>query len=73
MIKPGRAVEKEKKYSFNPIGIVHSPFISRDSISRKRCLDPDGFIDIEGEIEIFPEYSRGLKDVEGFSHLIVLF
>lgn len=27
---------------------------------------------VMGEIEIFKEYEKGLKDLEGFSHLIVL-
>ncbi|MBU4329619.1 MAG: tRNA (N6-threonylcarbamoyladenosine(37)-N6)-methyltransferase TrmO [Acidobacteria bacterium] len=63
----------EKGYTFYSIGVVHSPFASRADISRERCVDPDGFNDICGAIEIFPEYSPGLKDVEGFSHLVVLF
>jgi len=28
---------------------------------------------VKGQIEIFPEYIQGLKDVEGFSHLILIY
>ena len=28
---------------------------------------------MEGKIEIFPEYEAGLKDLEGFSHIILLY
>ena len=28
---------------------------------------------VKGTIEIFPEYAEGLKDIEGFSHLILLY
>ena len=29
--------------------------------------------DLEGTVEILPEFSEGLRDIEGFSHLILLF
>jgi tRNA-Thr(GGU) m(6)t(6)A37 methyltransferase TsaA len=59
--------------SFKPIGIVHSPFKGRQDISRSRCIDPQGFEDVEGELEIFKEFEKGLEDIGGFSHLILLF
>lgn len=31
-----------------------------------------GFEDASGQIEIFKEYEDGLKDIDGFSHLVVL-
>jgi tRNA-Thr(GGU) m(6)t(6)A37 methyltransferase TsaA len=57
--------------SFRPIGIVHSPFKDRQDIPRSRCIE--GFDDVEGELEIFKEYEKGLENIEGFSHLILLF
>lgn len=59
--------------SFRPIGIVHSPFKDRKDIPRSRCIDPHGFDDAEGELEIFKEFEKGLEDIDGFSHLILLF
>jgi len=61
------------KISFRPIGIVHSPFKGRGDIPRSRCIDPQGFDDIQGELEIFKEFEEGLQDIDGFSHIILLF
>ncbi len=51
-----------------PIGFVSSPY----KISREI---PKGFgvkHEAEGSLEILPEFELGLTDIEGFSHLIVL-
>lgn len=55
------------------IGIVHSPFRKKEDINTKKYADSRGFDLIQGELEIFKEYADGLKDTEGFSHLIVIF
>ncbi|KPJ69886.1 hypothetical protein AMJ44_01630 [candidate division WOR-1 bacterium DG_54_3] len=55
------------------IGVVHSPFKKKEDIQTERFANPEGFDSIEGELEIFKEYEAGLKDTEGFSHLIVIF
>jgi tRNA-Thr(GGU) m(6)t(6)A37 methyltransferase TsaA len=56
-----------------PIGIVHSPFQSREDIDPERNRRSRGFLNVTGELEIFKKYEKGLKDISGFSHLIVLF
>jgi tRNA-Thr(GGU) m(6)t(6)A37 methyltransferase TsaA len=56
-----------------PIGVVHSPFLVREDIDPRRNSRPNGFSDIRGEIEVDPAYAAGLKDIAGFSHLIVIF
>jgi len=56
-----------------PIGIIHSPFKKKEDVESKKYADFRGFDSIQGELEIFKEYEKGLKDVEGFSHLVVLF
>lgn len=51
-----------------PIGFVRSPYSETTQI-------PKGFgakHNAEGVIEILPEYELGLTDIEGFSHLYVL-
>ncbi len=58
---------------FKPIGVVHSPFKNKDEIKKARCIDPKGFDSVQGELEIFPEFSEGLKDIDGFSHIILIF
>ncbi len=61
------------KIKFEPIGVIHSPFKKKEDIESKKYADPKGFDSVHGELEIFKEYEDGLKDIEGFSHLVVLF
>ena len=61
------------QFKFKPIGVIHSPFKRKEDIDQKKIAYLDGFDLIHGELEIFKEYEAGLKDTEGFSHLIVIF
>jgi tRNA-Thr(GGU) m(6)t(6)A37 methyltransferase TsaA len=54
---------------YKPIGIIHSPFTNTEGMP----IQPQGAHGIKGHVEIFPEFSPGLKDVDGFSHLILLY
>jgi tRNA-Thr(GGU) m(6)t(6)A37 methyltransferase TsaA len=36
-------------------------------------IQPAGAKSISGTIDIFPEYAEGLKDLAGFSHIILLY
>lgn len=53
---------------FKPIGTVHSPY--KEKIEAP--IQPK-YSEEEGQIEIFPEFADGLKDIEGFSHIWVIF
>jgi len=53
--------------TYRPIGIVYSPHAS--SGSAPRHLDRRG---VEGTVEVFPDYVEGLRDLDGFSHIILL-
>ncbi len=53
---------------FRPIGIIHSEFKSKVDVP----IQPK-FSESKGSVEIFPEYEDGLKDLEGFSHIILIF
>ena len=55
--------------TFKPIGIIHSPFQE----PRGTPIQPTGAQDIVGTVEIAPEYVGGLKDIEGFSHIILIY
>ena len=55
-------------YTFRPIGWVRSPFQDTHSVPK----GPGARHDEEGILELRPELEPGLKDVEGFSHLFVL-
>ena len=58
-----------KKINYRPIGIIHSPFKSR----RGTPIQPIGGTGIKAEVEIFPEFIEGLADLDGFSHIILLY
>ncbi len=60
-------------FKFKSIGVIHSPFKAKEDIDQKKFAYPDGFDPVQGELEIFKDYEAGLKDTEGFSHLIVIF
>jgi len=60
-------------FKFSPIGLVHSPFKAREDIEPLSNVRRGGFTKVEGELEIFEPYAAGLKDINGFSHLIVIF
>jgi len=54
---------------YKPIGVIHSPFKEPQGTP----IQPTGAKGIEGTVEVFPEYAEGLKDVEGFSHIILIY
>ncbi len=59
-----------KQIVFKPIGVIHTPFNdNKRKIPRQGRFGTDN----EGYAEIFPEFAKGLKDVETFSHLYFLF
>ncbi len=53
---------------YSPIGCIHSPFTTLKGMP----IQPRGAQDIEGRIEIYPQYREGLRDLGGFSHIYVL-
>jgi tRNA (adenine37-N6)-methyltransferase len=55
--------------TYQPIGIVHSPFVEPEGTP----IQPAASNGTEAFIEIFPEFADGLKDLDGFSHIYVLF
>ncbi len=56
-------------FTFKAIGVIHSPFKTLESMP----IQPMGAKDIEGIVDVFPEYEEGLQDLEGFSHIILLY
>ncbi len=61
---PGHSME----INFTPIGYFKTPFTKLDNMP----IQPAGAKNIEGIIEILPEFQEGLTDLDGFSHIIVL-
>jgi len=58
-----------KEIIFKPIGIINSPFKG----PKGTPIQPTGAKDVEGTVTVFPEYLEGLKDLDGFSHIILLY
>jgi tRNA-Thr(GGU) m(6)t(6)A37 methyltransferase TsaA len=54
---------------YRPIGIIHSPFKDIKGMP----IQPTGAKGIAGTIEVNHEFREGLKDLEGFSHIILIY
>jgi tRNA-Thr(GGU) m(6)t(6)A37 methyltransferase TsaA len=54
---------------YKPLGVVHSPFKEPKNVP----IQATAARGIKGTLEIYPEYADGLKDLEGFSHIILLY
>jgi len=52
-----------------PIGVIHTPFKKKDGMP----VQPAGGTGVQGSIEIFEEFQSGLKDLDGFSHITLIF
>ena len=50
-------------------GIIHTHHIVKEDTPIQGYFAPDG----KSAIEIFPEYAEGLQNIEGFSHLILIY
>jgi tRNA-Thr(GGU) m(6)t(6)A37 methyltransferase TsaA len=61
--------ESMNEIKYKPIGIIHSPFKE----PKGTPIQPAGAKGTNGTVEIFPAYAEGLKDIEGFSHIILLY
>lgn len=53
----------------NPIGVIHTPHQDIKDMP----IQPIAAEGIRGEIELFAPYVAGLKDLEGFSHITLLY
>jgi tRNA-Thr(GGU) m(6)t(6)A37 methyltransferase TsaA len=54
---------------YRPIGTIHSPFRQPEGTP----IQPPGATGIRGTVEVFPQYTEGLRDIDGFSHLILIY
>jgi tRNA-Thr(GGU) m(6)t(6)A37 methyltransferase TsaA len=55
-------------FSFTPIGVVRTPYTDTSQVPK----GPGAAHHAEGVIEIAPALEVGLADIEGFSHLLVI-
>lgn len=53
----------------NHVGVIHSPYVTKEETPIQGVFRPD----ITGWVELFPEYADGLKDIEMFSHIYLIY
>lgn len=56
------------EFTYKAIGKIHSSFNEQSATPIQSV-----FSDATGTIEVFPEYAEGLNDIEGFSHLFLIY
>ena len=56
-------------FTFQAIGSIYSPFKTLEGMP----IQSTGAIGVQGKIEMMPKYVEGLTDLEGFSHIILLY
>jgi tRNA (Thr-GGU) A37 N-methylase len=59
----------DEKITLSPIGIIHSEHVRPDQTP----IQPVYAGGCPGTVELYPHYADGLKDIEGFSHLFLLY
>ena len=56
-------------HEIKPIGTIHSPYHSIADMP----VQPKGASRVEGYVIIYEQYIDGLQDIEGFSHIYLLY
>lgn len=59
----------ERAFTFRPIGYVRSPFTD----PAQTPVQPTAAAEVAGEVIVEEAFAPGLKDIEGFSHLVLLY
>ncbi|MGB5925835.1 MAG: tRNA (N6-threonylcarbamoyladenosine(37)-N6)-methyltransferase TrmO [Dehalococcoidia bacterium] len=61
-------MEEQHSLELKPIGIIHSPYKARDEAPYQ------GYKSEEiSQIDVFEEFEQGLQDIDGFSHIIIIY
>lgn len=60
---------EKKEIKVNQIGLIHTPYKEPKDMPIQGTFGKN----VTGRIELFPEYRAGLKDIDGFSHLILIY
>ncbi len=55
--------------TLKPIGVIHSPFPTPEDMP----IQPAAAQGISGSVELLPEYTEGLTDLNGFSHIYLIY
>ncbi|MBE0425977.1 MAG: tRNA (N6-threonylcarbamoyladenosine(37)-N6)-methyltransferase TrmO [Nitrospirae bacterium] len=57
------------KIIYRQIGIIHTPYKNIKGMP----IQPAGARGIKGTIELNPDYVEGIQDLDGFSHIILIY
>jgi len=60
---------KSSRIIYNPIGIIYS----EHTIAEKTPIQSVYARGCKGRVEVFPEFAEGLRDLEGFSHIYLIY
>ncbi len=55
--------------NYTPIGIIHTPFSTPEGTP----IQPQGAAGVQGTVEVFSEFVDGLADLQGFSHIFLIY
>ncbi len=61
--------EERKSFKIEPIGTIHSPFTKADGVPIQSAFAKG----VEGWIDILPDFTGGLSDLEGFERIWLLY
>jgi tRNA-Thr(GGU) m(6)t(6)A37 methyltransferase TsaA len=62
-------VEIVNEIIYKPIGAIHSPFKK----PKGTPIQPSAARGVKGSVEVFSEYVEGLQDLDGFSHIVLIY
>jgi len=69
VLEMGGISDMADSIAYVPIGVIHSRFKEPKGVPIQSVAAKG----IEGTVEVFPEYVEGLEDLEGFSHIILIY
>lgn len=61
-------MKEQRILELKPIGAIHSPYHDREETPRQGCWRKEIC-----QVEVFKEFEEGLKDIDGFSHVILIY
>ncbi|WP_456423540.1 tRNA (N6-threonylcarbamoyladenosine(37)-N6)-methyltransferase TrmO [Lutibacter sp.] len=60
---------KTEKITLEVIGKIKTPWQTLQNMP----IQPIGAKDVKGIVEVYPKFADGLKEIEGFSHIILIY
>jgi tRNA-Thr(GGU) m(6)t(6)A37 methyltransferase TsaA len=58
-----------QSFTFDPIGIIRTPYLNIKDMP----IQPRGASGIRGTLILDPAYRQGIKDLDGFSHIFLIY